>query len=365
VKLNDIERSSADGKRLSSKKAAKQADFAAAEVYDKLRARRDGKDQEDEEDTPEMMGPQEVEALSLTRVIPVKERTEMQQYGLSKDKFVELFHQYRFQGELFNAIVKMRSDDLKQRSEGVGTSCMGTKYCLCPEDITNLGIAPADLSEESEEFRRFGKLTVEKKIGFMNMEALINAMAKRRDRKLSPEETRQVQPVPTALERLQLQANALDLLKNPIPTEPDKSGREERAWSFELSPPDAAGPVRARSNIYHETTKGGKVGAIAVTDDAGKGVKVTLSPLSEHSTYLDFIRAAERMAPTEATPAEGYNPISAVMHPDETTLRVVSGKVVGLGDGTDRKGHGYVCVVRHEGTGRVRLLVRALLDAKA
>jgi len=118
------------------------------------------------------MGPVEVEALSLRAVIPAKEREEINKYGLSRKKFIELYHRYRFTSELINAVVSLRGKEQTERSYNAETACVGAKYCFSPEDIMNLGVDPAKLAVESEEFRRFGRLTLEKKVLCLLRDAL-------------------------------------------------------------------------------------------------------------------------------------------------------------------------------------------------
>jgi len=361
----DVERSNAAGLRKSSMKVVKQEDLSADKVFELLQVRYDGDgaDELEEETDEEMpvMGPDEANALGLHHVIPAKDKAALKEYGLPKDKFVELFHQYRFQGELLNSVVNLRSKDLHKRSEGVHTTCTGSKYCLCPEDLINLGLEPADVAQESEEFRRFGKLTMEKKVGFMNTAALIRAMAKRRDRKLSYKETQQVSEPSNAMDRLQMQANALDILAKPV------EHKGEQGFAVELAPPGAPSFIRSNGVVYHERSKKGNVGAVAVLRNGNEteGWRMVFRPASESRLWLEFMQSARKMAPAHLAPASAldeYDPESTTIHPKESVLRAAMVSITNLSD--NKKGKGYATVVRHEESGRVRILMRGVIKTE-
>ena len=135
MKLGDVERCQEGGAPTTVTKVVKQEDLAAANVFAALKARRDGgeKDLDEEDDeAATIMGPAEVDALKLFVVIPPKERADIKKYGLTKEKFVEIFHPYSFQQDLFWAVVNLRGKESAARFEAVQTACVGAKYCFSP-----------------------------------------------------------------------------------------------------------------------------------------------------------------------------------------------------------------------------------------
>jgi len=368
VKINDIElvmAGNGNGTSPAQKAAAPitQADLSAEKIFYTLKERLDTVEVEEEEDeiSKDVMHPMEVEALLLDRLLPLAKKAEWQQYGLSKEIFLELFHQYRFQGELLRIVLSTRDDTLRQMSETtVGTTCAGTKYCLCPQDIINLGHSPTDLVELSAEFRRFGRVTLEKKIGFANTWAILTAMRKRRDERIKdPESIRRVEHVPTPFERLQLAARVIEVMASPL-REPTQDVYE-RAWGFPLS----AGVGYEGATILHETNRKNKVTAIALLTSTQK-VRFTCAPSVENQAWLSFLRGAERMGRVSAIDESGvaynasaWNVTSLAMLPDEIVLRTTYGKVKDLVDGGS--GSGYVSVLHQASTGRLRVAIRALV----
>eukprot|EP00656_Telonema_subtile_P055521 TRINITY_DN8624_c0_g1_i2.p1 TRINITY_DN8624_c0_g1~~TRINITY_DN8624_c0_g1_i2.p1 ORF type:complete len:480 (+),score=122.88 TRINITY_DN8624_c0_g1_i2:266-1705(+) len=117
-------------------------------------------------------------AVGLQQMLkPAQWRVLKKRGGVTRQQFVQLFHRFQFLPALVAAIEGSRSAEQLQRIHAAATSCGTDVHCLSIDDVISTWPSlPLD-GIDSAEWRRFGKLTTTKALGWTNGQALIKALA--------------------------------------------------------------------------------------------------------------------------------------------------------------------------------------------
>ena len=272
---------------------------------------------------------------------------------------------YRFRQELFHTITTLRSDKEAALADSAhATACMGRKYCLNPRDIKNFKLSLKDVARLSPEFRRFGRLTMEKKIGFSNTKALLQAMIARRGRILKTygeDDSSTISPVPTLtrMEKLQTVANAEgyytnDKAPHDLDYSKENSDGLHRMWAARLS------SVR----VLHQVSASLRQPRNPVLlFPNSSSIQLVIFPASD---ALAWVRFLEQMSTLDRQPlgtvygqSTGFNTGNLSLQPSEVVLRAQIAHIVDMSKG--ESGDGYLAVTRCDISGTIRVLVKGKL----
>jgi len=92
--------------------------------------------------------------------------------GMSEATFVAEYSVYVFPDSLL-AAVKRCSGPSRADNAASSTPCDGNEYCLSPAEMGAFGLDTALMATKSEQFRRFGKISLSGSLAFTNMMALV------------------------------------------------------------------------------------------------------------------------------------------------------------------------------------------------
>eukprot|EP00658_Telonema_sp_P-2_P039554 TRINITY_DN28282_c0_g1_i3.p1 TRINITY_DN28282_c0_g1~~TRINITY_DN28282_c0_g1_i3.p1 ORF type:complete len:603 (+),score=175.94 TRINITY_DN28282_c0_g1_i3:84-1811(+) len=342
VRVQDVEISDGSGRDLSVR--VEQKELSAAAVFSMFYTKVQWQDGDDQDLL--MLFAKDLDRLNLTPLIPPKERAE----PMTRERFVALFHRYRFQQELFHAVVSLRTkDEIAKAEHGHMTSCMGSKYCLNPQDIKNFKLSLRDVAGFSQEFRRFGRLTMQKRIGFANTLALIKAMLARRERRHTLGENK-LPPIqiPTPVQRLQASATAHEYLNSAGNFKPiHGESSTVKVWSAGIN------AVKI-SNLSSETLKQPRVPVLGYQNST---LQLVMFPAAEGLAWIRFLEQVATIGGGWGSDSRSIEMGNSSVGETESILRA---QQVYVNDTTAREnGHGFVVVTRCDNSGVLRLIVKA------